>query len=452
MGRRPSRASLLCFWHHCSVILRIGGVFLLKLIIFEIKKLWNTIFFRILLVVLLVFFIAYYVFVYINTTRVEDEISPVKEEIQITEQRLEENRRALESAEGAKAMELQSSIEFDEDWLGKRQTTLELLEEENWDALLQIEIEETQPVIDTKKFQNETHTYTHPTLFTLETFVEMSKWMQDKDVTPLLPVDRYFSYVTLYDREVSSSSLEEAESIMNYIKENSNKYSSASIHFLFRLFGLLFSFTGVIFFLFLFGDIVTKEGLGRQGPIHLLHTQPIGRYKVLTSKFITAVFVSLFILVTAVGFSIIVGSIFDRFGDWDYPVLIYGEDRTFTLMSMGVFLIKAAGMFMLILLFCYSILFLFSIMTKRVVVSIGLTLVTLFIGLKMSGVLQTSSVTHYIPFQYFSVFEVLTNELALNMANFNITFTNGMISLSISSFVLLVVTYVVYSLQTKMGN
>ncbi|MEN2767608.1 ABC transporter permease [Ornithinibacillus xuwenensis] len=425
---------------------------MLKLILFEIKKVWNTTFFRILLVALLVFIIGYYVFVYVNTTRVEDVIKPLKDDIQITEQAIEEDRNALEFADESDVRELEESIEFNENWLEERQTKVELLEKENWDALLQIEIEDTEPVIGQMRYENQTHTYSHPTLFTLETYVGMNKWMQDKGVIPLLPLDRFFAYMTLYDREVSSTSTAEAETIMEFLADNSNKYSSTSFHYLFRLFNLLFSLIGAVFFLFLFGDIVTKEGLGRNGPIHLLQTQPIGRNKIIASKFITAILVSIMILMCAVVFSVIMGSLFDRLGDWQYPVVIYGEDRTFTLMSIGVLLVKAIGMFMLILLFCYSILFLFSILTKRVLVAIGLTVVTVFIGYTISEELATSSIAHYIPFQYFSVTDVLTNELALTLDNFNLRYSNGLISLSIASLILFVVTYVVSIMQTKTGN
>ncbi len=413
---------------------------------------WNTTFFRILLVALLIFSIAYYVFIYMNTTRVEDEIKPIKEDIQRTELTIEENKLALESAEDTEIEEIEGTLEFNENWLEERQIELRLLEEHNWDAFLQKEIDQTEPDIGRMRYENQTHTYSHPTLFTLETYVAMSKWMQEKDIVPLLPWDKYYSYVTLYDREVNSTSAAEAEKIMNYIKENSNKYSSASIHYLFRLFGLLFSFIGAVFFLFLFGDIITKEGLGRNGPIHLLRTQPIKQYQILASKYLTVILTSLLLLLCAVIFSLIVGSIFDRLGDWDYPVLIYGEDRTFTLMGMGEVLIKATFLFMLILLFSYTILFLFSILTKRVLVAMGLTLGLLFIGMKMSGGLVTSSIAHYIPFQYFSVFEVVTNELALTLDNFNLTYTNGIISLGIASLVLLVVTYIISFVQSKKGN
>lgn len=387
-----------------------------------------------------------------NTTRVEDEIKPLKDDIERTQLAIDETKIALESAEESEVQELEDSLEFHENWLEERRSKVALLENENWHALLQIEIDQTEPDIGQMKFENQTHTYTHPTLFTLETYVEMSKWMQEKNIQPLLPWDRYFSHMTIYDKEVNSTSRAEAEMIMELFKDYSNKYSSTTVHYLFRLFGLLFSFVGAVFFLFLFGDMVTKEGLGRNGPIYLLQTQPIGRYKIIISKFLTTILTSLFILLGAVVFSIIIGSIFDRFGDWEYPVLIYGEDRTFTLMGMGMFLMKAFSMFTLILIFCYSILFLFSILAKRVLIAIGLTLVTLFIGSAISGEIIATNVAHFIPFPYFSVYDVLTNELALTYENFNFSYANGIVSLSIASFIIFTVTYVFSIVQTKLSN
>lgn len=426
---------------------------MLKLVRFEIKKIWNTTFFRILLVVMLLFFAGYYVFVYNNTTRLEDVTKPLEDALQPMELSLEENKKALELAEeDIEKKELEETIEFEENYIKESKTEIELLQEENWDAILQIWIEEAEQYAESMRINNDTHTYTFPTLFNLETYAAISKWMQEKDITPLLPADRHFSYLTFYDREVISTSRAEAESIMEYMKELSNKYSSTSIHYLFRLLGMCFSLIGVAFFLFLLGDIVTKEGLGRNGPINLLHTQPIKRRNILASKFFTAMLISLFILVSAIVFSIIVGSVFDRIGDWQYPVLIYGEDRTFTLMSMGAFLIKAIGMFMLILFFCYTILFLFSIITKRALVALGLTVATILFGTLVGEELITFSISHYIPFQYFSVFEVITNELALTLENSNLTYMNGMISLSIASLVVLVVIYIVSFIQTKISN
>lgn len=423
-----------------------------RLTLFEMKKIGKSNFSRILMLALLLFFIGYYVFIYINTIRVEDEIQVLKNDIQLTEQQLAELYKALETADDAEAAELNGNIDFYEEWAEKKQTNLALYEEENWEAVLQQEIDETEPVAGNMRYNGQTHTYTHPTLFTLETYIEMSKWMQEKEITPIFPVDRHLHYMTLYDREVLSSSPADAEMIMDSIRDYSNKYSPSSIHYLYRLFELMFGFFGVVFFLFLFGDIVTREGLGGNGPIHLLRTQPIRRDKILTSKYLAAILFSLMTIVGTIAFSIIVGGIFDRIGDWEYPVLIYGEERTFTFMGMGSFLIKASSMFMLILLFCLSILFLLSIMTKRVLITIGVTLGILLTGIYMSEELVTSNIAHYIPFQYFSVFDVITNEYALNMDNFKFTYMNGMVSLSVSSLIILLITYVFSIVQFRNSN
>ena len=73
----------------------------------------------------------------------------------------------------------------------------------------------------------------------------------------------------------------EEELVIKY----SNKYSSTGIYYLKSAWSPLFGIFGAVFFLFLFGDIVTKEGIGRNGPINLLHTQPIQREDLVSKLF-----------------------------------------------------------------------------------------------------------------------------------------------------------------------
>ncbi|SHF71172.1 ABC transporter permease [Ornithinibacillus halophilus] len=423
---------------------------MLKLIVFEMKKIVNSSFFRILMIVFLLFFLAYYVYVYINTERVEDEIRNLETMIQTFEQFIQEKEIALESAEGAEAANIQSEIDFQREWVAKDKATLELYEQKDWKAILQQEIDQQEPQIGQMRYFNQTHTYTWPTLFTVETYVEMSKWMRDKEVTPLLPINS-MSWITLYDQDMNVQGMSEEEALKD-LAERSDKYSSTSIHYLHQFFGLLFSIFGAVFFLFLFGDVVTKEGFGRNGSIHLLRTQPVHRDTILASKFLTVILLSTIILLGTVVLSMLTGVIFDGFGDWEYPVLIYGEDRTFTLINLGTFLIKAVGMFMMILLFCYSILFLFSVITRRVLAAIGLTLAVLLIGTRWSGEFVTSSIAHFIPFHYFQVLDVVTNEMAVTMDNYNFSYTNGMVSLGITSLIVLIVTYGISVLQYRNSN
>jgi ABC-type transport system involved in multi-copper enzyme maturation permease subunit len=418
-----------------------------RLIQFEIKKLFKLIFFRIILMALLLFFLAYYVFIYINTVSSDDEITKLESSIQKQAQSLAEREEKLETAEGGEAAEIQREIDFWKDWLEKDKATLQYYKEEDWASILQQEIEKAEQTAGGLEYTGQTHTYTYPTLFTAQSYGDKSNWMIDKKVTPLFPVGEMF-WITLYDREFLSEE-GPSEEIKDLYIEQSKQYSASGLYYLYHFFGIFFGIIGAVTFLFLIGDIVTKEGFIRDGPINLLRTQPIHRNKILVSKFITVMLLSFLVLLTIVLLSFMIGTIFDRFGDWEYPILIYGEDRTFTFMTLGMFLLKSTGMFLLILLFCFSILFLFSILTKRVLITMGLTLSVFVIGIRWSEELMTSSFAHLVPFHYFKVFDVISNEFALTMDNFNFSYMNGLISLGVSSLVILFITYGISIIQNR---
>ena len=73
-------------------------------------------------------------------------------------------------------------------------------------------------------------------------------------------------------------------------------------------------------------------------------------------------------------------------------------------------------------------------------------------GIKLSEESVLSSLSPYIPFHYFSVPQVVTMELAVTLKNFDFSYTNGLIALGISSFIILAVTYIVSVMQYKFSR
>ncbi|MBP1970004.1 hypothetical protein J2Z83_002112 [Virgibacillus natechei] len=106
----------------------------------------------------------------------------------------------------------------------------------------------------------------------------------------------------------------------------------------------------------------------------------------------------------------------------------------------------------MVLLFCYSLLFLFSIITKMALLAVGLTIATIFIGIQWSGQFTLSAFAPYIPFHYFSVSEIITNELAVTLDNYNFSYTTGLIVLSMYSIIIFLLTYLVSFFQRKMTH
>ena len=414
---------------------------MIMLFLFELKKIVKSSFFVIVLSLFCLLILGYYVFVYFNTVHSNDVAAEFESRIHTYEQNLQELNDLL--SDDSENGQIQQEIQFNEEYIARQIVSLNAYQTEDWFTVLNEEIKIDEGNSFPSPGSIDYKTYTYPTSFTSETRLEYMKWLRDKEIQPVLHNDAT-SWITVYDSEFGGD-----PSIEQFIKERSTRYSSSGVYFLYHVFQLLFGLIGPMFFLLLLGDIITKEGLGRNGPIHLLRTQPIHSYHILLSKLIASVAITIMVLIASSLLAILVGTIFNRIGDLDYPVLIYGADYTYSFMKMGNFLLQSALLSFMVLLFCYSTLFLLSIITRRAILAVGLTIAIILGGIQWSGEITLSSIAHYIPFNYFSVSDVITNELAVTLENFNLSFTTGLIVLGMCSLLLYLLTYLISIFQNK---
>lgn len=414
---------------------------MLQLILFEIKKMIKSTFFLITIALLCLLMLGYYGFVSINTVKPKEIIAEIEAQLHVSEPHLQEMEDMLNDPDNKDNHQLKQEIEISKKVVTRDQEAIQAYREQDWITILNQEIElgEAGNVGDRMMQYS-----THPTTFTADTYLDYQLWLRDKQIQPILHNDS-FSWVTAYDIDFGHPSVEE------FIKQRSDKHSATGTYYLNHLFTLLFGLVGPILFILLFGDVLTKEGLSRNGSIHLLRTQPISPHKVIWSKLIATIIVtgSIFIGIGLV--SILIGTLFDRFGDLDYPVLIYGESRTYHFIEMGTFLLKVAFLSLMVLLFCYSLLFLFSLITRRAILTVGLTIGVILMGIKVSEELIQTTFSPYLPFTYFSVPEIVTNELAATVNSFEFSFGTGLIVLSIYSIIIYLLAYLVYIIQIKKG-
>lgn len=311
----------------------------------------------------------------------------------------------------------------------------------DWNTILNYEIANGEELVKMSPSQN---VYTWPTGFTYEVVYEKNKWLLEHNIQPVFPIHSN-SEITAYDRVFDTAIIEEIA------YDFYNKYDSSSVYFLYLLIGVGLNIGGAIFFLFLFGNVVTREDIGRNGPINFLATMPLKSWKVIWSKLITTVLLTFLILLATALWGLLLGIIFDRFGDWNYPVLIYKPDSSFRFMEMGNFILLSMLLFFIVLIFCYSWLFLYSVLVKQTFMTIVLTIVTLVLGNLLSGsdIGRGLSFAPYNPFNYFQINDIITMEYALTAENFSFTIWNGIFSLLISSFIILFASYLIFKRKAK---
>lgn len=407
---------------------------------FEVKKLWRSSYFKWLLAVLVVGVLAFYVYVYANTVSIESEITKQQDSIYTLEQHNAELTKKLEAEQG---VNLEEELAFNNQLLATEYLILDALEQRDWSAYFSLLAKNHEYAVDMANgelLQQSLNTYIWPTPYTTISLGDKYNWMQQHVVEPVFPI-HLFSWMTAYDEEFSEPIVE------NFVLTSYNKHSSTGLYFSYELFAYGLSLIGIVFLLFLFSDIVTKEGFGRNGSIQLLWTQPIKRHRILMVKLVTVMIISIMLLVLIWGLAMLLGVIFNNSGDWNYPVLIYGENQQLSFIGMGLFLLKSFSLFFMLLLFSYSLLFLFSVLTNRTILALGLTVFTLFMGIQLTNQSLIFSFTQWVPFHYVNVFEVVSNEYAVVHDQFAISYETGMLTLLVGSSIILLFVFALSKLK-----
>lgn len=417
------------------------GGFAVRLLQFELKKLWTSGLFKTLLVVFFLSIACYFVYAYMNAVRVPDVALEIRDQIRQNELQMEEQPESEEGEPSEEAL-------FWQEYNQKLEDQLRAYETGDWTTVLQMEIDKIQPDLDTLIVSRQYYTSSFPTLFTTETRRALFQYMQEHGVTPILPVDLY-AWRTLYDLNFPVDGASDDDFLKDFVTEHSALDSSAGIYFLKQVTDLLFGLAGLLFFLLLFSDIVTKEGIGANGPIHLLQTQPIWRPLILLSKFVTVLLVSTAVLLGTALFSLGLGAGFDKLGDWNYPVLVYGETYAHDFMPIGVYLAKTAALFFFGLLFVTALLFFFSYVTKRAIAALVLTAAVILLGIQLSNQVAGLAFAPYVPFAYLASPYIVTMQTAAIWEDFRFTFPLGLLVLGGASAVLLAAAYLVSGLQRK---
>ncbi|AWE09145.1 hypothetical protein DCE79_18175 [Lysinibacillus sp. 2017] len=416
---------------------------MIRLIQFEMKKLWRSSYFMWLLMVLVVVVLAFYVYIYANTTSIDTEITKQQDSIYTTEQHIAELNKKIEAGIKEPGVNLEKEVGLYNEMLATDYLILNALEQQDWSAyfsLLTKNHEYAVQIANGELLQQSYNTYMWPTPYTTISLGEKYAWMQKYVVEPVFPIHT-FSWMTTYDEEFSDAIVE------NFVLTSSNKHSSTGLYFSYELFAYGLSLIGIVYFLFLFSDLVTKEGYGRNGPIQFLWTQPIKRYQILMVKLIAVMVISIMLLALVWGLAMLLGITFNNGGDWYYPVLIYGENNHLSFIGMGLFLLKSFSLFLMFLLFSYSLLFLFSVLTNRAIIALGLTIMTIFVGIQIINQSLTFTYTQWVPFHYVNVFEVVSNEYAVRHDQFAISYETGMLTLFVGSVIILLFTFVLSKLK-----
>ncbi len=246
-------------------------------------------------------------------------------------------------------------------------------------------------------------------------------------------------------------------------EERNRKVDNSGLFSLYLYFDNYMYFIPLLLLLFLVWSGLAGER-GKRHTLHLLKTQPIAEKSIFLGKLTNATVVALVIGLGVVVYIVSVGTLFNRFGDWYYPVLHYNSkslvesagytgmrafEGGFHFMPLGEYLVSSIVLFLLVLLFLIvlsHVLALFIPQSFGVIASVALVSV---IGYMASW--KLGDFTQFSPFTYLNIAKVVSGEVSVLLNNPAVTALNGCLVLLGVSIFLLLMGYVVLRRRDRVG-
>ncbi|WP_438310618.1 ABC transporter permease subunit [Sporosarcina sp. FA9] len=341
--------------------------------------------------------------------------------------------------------------------LDKNISALTGYEVENWFPFHDYQLHLNQLYYDSKEFDPNMRTIgEEPTIseFTVDASIEEKKWLLEHKVQPVFSgefIPTIYSNWGNRDKEKKEW------------EEENRKIDNSGLFILFLYFDQYIYFIPLLLFLFLLGAGFSSEK-GKRATLQFLKTQPISEKKVYLGKGIQATVTALFSSVGLFAFVILIATIFNRFGDWHYPILHYDSkalvdsesyvgiksfgQKGFHFVSLGVHLLESIALFLCILLFIIGLSIFLSLFFKSQLAVFATTSLIVVSGYIGSSQLLTES-AHLSPFTYLNIAKIMNGEVSTLLNNPSINFQTGSLVLLAGALFLYVIGYLLLSGKTE---
>ncbi|GAA0291356.1 ABC-type transport system involved in multi-copper enzyme maturation permease subunit [Gracilibacillus halotolerans] len=223
-------------------------------------------------------------------------------------------------------------------------------------------------------------------------------------------------------------------------------YERLGFNYVFRVMDSLFPTLFVLIVtVFITETFVNSYKNGLNIPLLL----PNSYKKTIFIKIVFSVLASTLIYVMSLLVSFGLASMISGTGHFQYPVILYSSDL-FSTAPIWLILFKTFFLHTLGILNVVLMISLISFLVKNRMITLLITII-LIIGSSMvvRSLDMLHSILHLNPFTYFSGADVVTNLLAYETGNSNISFLNGVISLSVLAVILLAVVLLTTRYEEK---
>lgn len=238
-----------------------------------------------------------------------------------------------------------------------------------------------------------------------------------------------------------SSWKEKSKKVKQQWINDNKKVDSSGLFGLYTLFVNHYVFLMIILLFFLFGGGLAMER-GKNPTIRLLRTQPVSLASIYQAKWLSSLSISLLTSLSTFTFVLLLGTLFDRFGDWMYPVLFYdntsvadadgytgfqSQGMGFHFIPMGEYVLDAIFLFCLGLIFLLTLSHVLGLFLNRFG-ALSMTLIVSLGGYFISTEIYKRS-AQYSPFTFLHPAKIANGELAVTVNNAGVTVWMGTIVL-----------------------
>ncbi|MCM3710630.1 ABC transporter permease subunit [Sporosarcina luteola] len=329
---------------------------------------------------------------------------------------------------------------------------LAVYEEGEWSAFYEYQLFNDNRIYEMQA-EAKKHMHLPQSLFGYETSIAQKEWMKEHGVKPV--------FSGTYIPNIHDNWKTEQRKEKEWTERMNRKVDHSGLFSLYMYFRDYLYFIPLLIFLLLVGAGFAGER-GKRPTLQLLKTLPITK----RSLFLGKVFYSSIIATgSAVGiflFAVLVGTVFNRFGDWMYPVLHYHSrhevqsfdysglrafEGGYSFLPLGEFLLKALLLYVCVALFVIALSNVLGLFIRQPLVVYALTGLINVAGYLLSWKLDDFA--QYSPFLYLNIPKIVNGEILTLMNDPAISVYMGCGMLLGATVILLGVTYVGLSFEKR---
>ncbi|WP_042220664.1 ABC-2 family transporter permease [Oceanobacillus manasiensis] len=362
---------------------------------------------------------------------------------------------SLESAEDSRLAKEKAIKEEDEDLIEqatmeeehyrtsveKYQSAKKSYVDEEWEVLYQRELDSLETYAYPSQYENAVFIAEgggEITNFTLRATFEERKYMLDHKIDPFIQNTIYDMYLRTAYEDFDSKTLEIWE-------EMTDRYGKQGIYYIYQLIQSLYIPIIILLGCFIFGNTLSSETTKKNNGIRFHQVLPLNQTKLFVAKYLTGYLGILLFFMLMIVAPLIVGTLMHGFGYLDYPVLIYDgyttEDMwknamedTFHFITLQEYLSKTVWFALAMSLLIYSLYYLVSQFSKEPIFNTIIIGVICFVGMQFQH--------PYNPFSYLDIDKVISHEIQLETWNTDITYITGIMIMLVIGFIFTVGNYI----------